>query len=179
MPLLQEDFYTVDYIESLPEGRRAELIDGYVYDLACPSDTHQNIIANLTADIIYYIRSHNGKCRTRPAPYAVYLNNDEYTYVEPDISVICDPARMDEKGCHGAPDWIMEIVSPASMRMDYIIKLYKYQAAGVREYWIIDPDKKEVMVYNFENDHYQNYSFLTPVPVGIYPGFEINLGEYT
>ncbi len=110
------------------------------------------------------------------APFAVFLNADDLNYVEPDISVICDQSKLDEKGCHGAPDWIIEIVSPGSRTMDYMTKLFKYRTAGVREYWIVDPEKSMVMVYAFEQDRAEQYLFGTDIPVGIYDGFQINLG---
>lgn len=109
------------------------------------------------------------------APFAVFLNNDDINYVEPDISVICDPSRLDEKGCHGAPDWVVEIVSQSSKPRDYMTKLFKYRAAGVREYWIVDPEKQMVTVYEFEKDMVEQYDFGEDVPVGIYEGFFINV----
>jgi len=112
---------------------------------------------------------------TITAPFAVYLNKDDYNYLEPDISVICDPSKLDEKGCHGAPDWIIEIVSPGSRSMDYYKKLFKYSSAGVREYWIVDSEKNRITVYNFEQDDMQEYSFGEDVPVGIYEGFSIRI----
>ena len=99
-----------------------------------------------------------------------FLNSDDKTYIEPDISVICDKSKLDEKGCHGAPDWVIEIVSPGSKRMDYFIKLFKYRTAGVKEYWIVDPDRKLVIVYEFDKDDANTYSFFDEVPVGIYDG---------
>lgn len=112
---------------------------------------------------------------TITAPFAVYLNKDDYNYLEPDISVICDPSKLDEKGCHGAPDWIIEIVSPGSRSMDYYKKLFKYSSAGVREYWIVDSEKNRITVYNFEQDDMQEYFFGEDVPVGIYEGFSIRI----
>jgi len=104
------------------------------------------------------------------------LNKDDSVYFEPDISVICDLSKLDEKGCHGAPDWIIEIVSPSSKAMDYFTKLMKYQAAGVREYWIADPAKQQIMVYQFgETVMVEQYSFDEDVPVGIYKGFSIKV----
>ena len=103
------------------------------------------------------------------------MNNDELNYVEPDISVVCDPSKLDDKGCHGAPDWIIEVVSPSSKRMDYFIKLFKYRTAGVREYWIVDPDKHMTMVYEFEKDKAEPYNFDENVPVGIFEDFYIKL----
>ena len=99
------------------------------------------------------IKSHGGSCESFFAPFAVFLNEDDTNYVEPDISVICDPDKLNDKGCSGAPDWIIEIVSPGSRRMDYFTKLFKYRNAGVREYWIVDPEKKRITVYDFESEN--------------------------
>ena len=77
----------------------------------------------------------------------------------------------------GAPDWIIEIVSPGSRRMDYNNKLFKYRTAGVREYWIVDPDKDRITLYNFEKDDIAEFSFADDIPVSIYPGFSINLSK--
>ena len=103
----------------------------------------------------------------------MFLNDDDINYVEPDISVICDTSKLDEKGCHGAPDWVIEIVSPSSRSMDYFTKLFKYRTAGVREYWVVDPQRKTVTVYQFEQDQMTEYAFGESVPVGIYEGFEV------
>lgn len=127
MPLLEKKIYTIEAIYALPEGKRAELIDGKIYYMAPPSRKHQDISGELYADIKSYIRSHGGDCKVYAAPFAVYLDEATNTYVEPDISVICNPDKLDDKGCTGAPDWIIEIVSPASRRMDYYTKLFKYR----------------------------------------------------
>ena len=110
-----------------------------------------------------------------PAPFAVFLNQNDKNYVEPDISVICDKDKITDQGCNGAPDWIIEIVSPSSRKMDYFRKLFKYRTAGVREYWVIDPDKEIITVYHFEMDNMEEYSFGENVPVGIYKDFFIKL----
>ena len=113
-----------------------------------------------------------------PAPFAVFLNKDDKTYVEPDISVICDQNKLDDRGCSGAPDWIIEIVSPGSQRMDYMTKLFKYRTAGVREYWIVDPAQEKILVYIFGNqEDFMQYSFEEEIPVGIYSEFKINISE--
>ena len=110
------------------------------------------------------------------APFAVFLNADDKNYVEPDISVICDRDKLTDKGCTGAPDWIIEIVSPGSRRMDYYTKLFKYRTAGVREYWIVDPAKERTTVYHFEEDAAPTiFSFDQDIPVGIFPGLKINI----
>lgn len=110
-----------------------------------------------------------------PAPFAVFLNEDEINYVEPDISVICDRDKITDKGCYGAPDWVIEIVSPGNKPMDYFTKLFKYRTAGVREYWIVDPAKEMVTVYGFEKETMEQYSFGEDVPAGIYEGFAIKV----
>lgn len=110
-----------------------------------------------------------------PSPFAVFLNEDDTNYVEPDISVICDRDKISEKGCNGAPDWVIEIVSPSSKPRDYMTKLFKYRMAGVREYWIVDPDKEMTTVYSFEKDAVEQYSFGNEVPVGIWERFFINI----
>ncbi len=170
MALAQEKLYTIDDIYALPDGERAELIEGELYMMSPPGTTHQRIVSFLHWTIRNYIQEQNGDCEAFPAPFAVFLNNDEHTYVEPDISVICDKSKLDEKGCNGAPDWVIEIVSPSSKRMDYFIKLFKYQKAGVREYWIVDPSENKVIVYDFENEDMNTYDFEDQIPVNIYDG---------
>ena len=175
--LQQEILYTTDYIENLPEGQRAELIDGHIYYMAPPTFKHQYLNTKLVSKIDQYITSNKGSCIAITAPFAVYLNNDDKNYVEPDISVICDKSKIDEKGCHGAPDWIIEIVSPSSKRLDYLVKLFKYRNSGVREYWVVDPLKKRVTVYNFENETMEEYGFNDIVKVGIYEDLYIDFSQ--
>ena len=140
MPALaQEKLYNIDDIYNLKNGERAELIDGHIYYMSPPNTNHQRILNFINTEINIYIRKNNGDCEVFPAPFSVFLSADDTKYLEPDISVICDPSKLDEKGCHGAPDWIIEITSPSNPQMDYGIKLFKYRSAGVREYWIVDP----------------------------------------
>ncbi|MCM1183890.1 MAG: Uma2 family endonuclease [Roseburia sp.] len=173
--MLKERLYTVNDIYELPEGERAELIDGQIYYMAPPGRRHQRILLSLSRTIADYIDSKGGGCEVDIAPFAVFLNEDDMNYVEPDISVICDTSKLDDKGCHGAPDWIIEIVSPGSRPRDYMTKLFKYRAAGVREYWIVDPEKEMTSVYAFEKDTMEQYDFARDVPVGIYEGFTIKI----
>lgn len=177
MALAQEKLYTIDDIYSLPDGERAELIDGQIYYMAPPNRKHQDISGELFGTIREYIKSNNGSCKPYAAPFSVFLNEDDKNYVEPDISVICDSNKLNDNGCVGAPDWIIEIVSPGSRRMDYFTKLFKYLTAGVREYWIVDPDKSNVTVWNFQDSDTITYLFTDNIPVGIYPGFFINLSN--
>ncbi len=167
--------YTIEDIYALPEGERAELIDGKIYYMAPPSTRHQRIISDIHYRIKDYIIKNNGECEVLPAPFAVFLNKDNKNYVEPDISIICDKDKITDKGCHGAPDWVIEIISPGNKEMDYFKKLFKYQAAGVREYWIVDSTKEIVMVYRFEKETMEEYSFGENIPVGIYDGFSIKV----
>ena len=177
MPLQNERIYTIDDIEKLPEGERAELINGKIYYMSSPRLIHQRLLVELSARIFNYIKEKGGSCEVLPAPFAVFINKDRHNYVEPDISVICDKTKLDERGCHGAPDWIIEIVSPSSRQMDYYRKLLKYSSAGVREYWIVDPERSSVLVYNFETDKIQEYTFKDSVKAGIYEDFTIDFSE--
>lgn len=173
--LRKEEIYTIEDIYALPEGQRAELIDGRIYYMAPPNTRHQRLVSDLHYQIKDYIKRNNGECDVLPAPFAVFLNENDKNYVEPDISVICDKDKITEKGCQGAPDWIIEIVSASSRKMDYYTKLFKYRTAEVREYWVVDSDKNTVTVYDFENENMEEYSFGADVPVGIYEGFSIKV----
>lgn len=172
--MAHEKRYTIDDIYSLPEGSRAELIDGRIYYMAPPARKHQRIAGEIFGIIREYINAHNGPCEVDIAPFAVFLNEDDENYVEPDISVICDPDKLTDKGCFGAPDWIIEIVSPGSRRMDYFTKLFKYRTAGVREYWIVDPEKNRILVYDFVSENTGDYTFSDSVKAGIYEDFYID-----
>lgn len=173
--LRKEEIYTINDIYALPDGERAELIDGRIYYMAPPNRRHQDIVFSLSRRIDDYIDTNDDSCKVYLAPFAVFLNENDTNYVEPDISVICDSSKLTDKGCNGAPDWIVEIVSPGSRQMDYFTKLFKYQTAGVREYWIVDPEKDSVMVYRFEEETMEQYSFGDDVPVGIYEGFSVKV----
>ena len=177
MPLPTERIYTTDDIYNLPNGKRAELIDGQIYDMAPPSRTHQRIVGKLYNIVSNYIESNKGSCEVYISPFAVFLNEDDKNYVEPDISVICDQSKLTDKGCFGAPDWIIEIVSPSSRRMDYYTKLLKYSSSHVREYWIVDPDKNRIIVYDLEHEDMNEYTFTDTVNVCIYPDLSINFNN--
>lgn len=178
MALQREKIYTIDDIYALPDGQRAELIDGCIYNMAPPVRIHQKLITELVSALHQHIRNSSGDCEVYPAPFAVFLNADDKNYVEPDISVICDKRKLTDKGCAGAPDLIMEVVSPATQHMDYGIKLFKYRTAGVREYWIINPATCIVNVYDFENEAgTSQYSFNDEVFVCIFNGLSIRFSE--
>lgn len=171
--MAQERIYTVQDIEATPEWERLELIDGVIYAMTVPVTVHQKLLVDLMVTISNYIRDNRGDCQVFPAPFGVYLFDDDYHLLEPDISVICDPEKIDEKGCHGAPDWIIEIISPTTKQRDYMLKLFKYREAGVRLYWIVDPTIDTVVVYDFEKGETERYPFGRMVPVSLYPDLEI------
>ncbi len=141
--------YTLADIEALPEGERAELIDEEMFRMDAPLRIHQDIVMELSFEIKSYIRKNKGNCKVYAAPFAVRIKKDNRNYVEPDISVVCDHEKLDEKGCYGAPDWVIEILSPSSVKMDCERKVKLYCETGVREYWIVDPEKETVTVYDF------------------------------
>ena len=177
MALAKETCYTIEDIYNLPDGERAELIDGQIYFMAPPTYKHQKIIMELSTIINNYIKSKNGPCEVLPAPFAIFLTKNKKNYVEPDISVICDKSKLNEKGCVGSPDWIIEVVSPSSKTMDYCTKLFQYRNTGVREYWIVDPIKNRITVYNFVANDMEEYSFSDSVKVGIYEDLIIDFSE--
>ena len=177
MALAQPNIFTEEDYYRLPEDMRAELIGGQFYGMSAPSRTHQRILGYLYRIIGNHIASRNGSCEVYPAPFAVKLFEDDKTIVEPDISVICDQDKLTDKGCTGAPDWIIEIVSPGNPAHDYVRKLNMYLDAGVREYWIVDPMKKIITLYYLNEDNFEmdTYSFQDSIKVYIYDDLWINL----
>lgn len=178
MLLFTEGNYTIDDIYALPEGERAELIEGQIFDMASPNYKHQKLILELSVAIHQYIKKNAGSCEVLPAPFAVIIKKDNKNYVEPDISVICDKDKISDRGCEGAPDFIIEVVSPSSRKMDYSIKNALYADAGVREYWIVDPDRERTTIYHYEVDAAPMIvPFDQPIQVGIYDDLYITLSQ--
>ena len=174
--LKKEALYTTEDIYALPDGERAELIDGELFMMAPPMTVHQRILVKLIFEIETYIRKNGGNCELLPAPFGVYIKKDDRNYVEPDISVICDRSKLDDRGCIGAPDWVIEVASPSTERMDYGIKLFKYRSAGVREYWIVNPMKRAVNVFDLACGNASAlYAFDDEIPACIYEGLTINI----
>ena len=177
MHLQQEKLYTIEDIYALPEGTRAELIDGKIYYMAPPNREHQRIVLAFCRIIADYIDSKHGDFEVNVAPFSVHLDEKSTIYVEPDLSVVSEKHKHNDKGCFGAPDWIIEVVSTGSRRMDYFTKLFKYRTAGVREYWIVDADMNRISVYDFDTEDVTEYSFNDSVKAGIYDDFFINFAE--
>ena len=180
LALPQTKVYTEDDYYNLPEDVRAELIEGQlIYNQAAPSTIHQIILGELHTVINNYIKSKSGSCRVFPAPFAVQLHENKKTIVEPDISVICNRDKITEKGCTGAPDWIIEIISPSNSGHDYIRKLNLHADAGVREYWIVDPRIENIFVYYLEQTDFQigTYTFNDKIKVNIYEDLWIDFDK--
>lgn len=180
MPALQSqpELVTLEQYESLPEDKRAEVFDGIFCDMASPSQDHQTISMELSTVLNTYIKQKKGSCRVFHAPFDVKLSNQPLTIVQPDLMIICDKDKLDGKRCNGAPDFIIEIVSPSNLNDDYIRKLYYYKNYGVREYWIADPQRKTVTVNYFEGNMLNvQYSFYCVIKVNIYDDLYVNFSD--
>lgn len=171
--------YTIDDYYRIPEERRAELIDGVIYDLAAARPLHQFICSELGFRFKEYVKSNQGKCMVFTVACDVRLDCDDKTVVLPDIFIVCDKNKLNEEGLDGAPDMVVEVLSPSTRKKDMTIKLKKYNEAGVREYWIVDPKKKRVLVYDFENDDFPIlYTFDDEIPVITFEGkCKVNFAE--
>ncbi|GHU24374.1 hypothetical protein FACS1894172_13340 [Spirochaetia bacterium] len=175
-----------DYLElELEAFERCELIDGEFYAMAAPNTAHQTVSMELSTQIHNFLK---GKpCKVFSAPYDVILpfprrrhqKNvfDMTTVVQPDISVICDRTKIIESGCFGAPDFVIEILSPGNTPEEMSRKLDLYKRAGVREYWVVDPALKSVQVYILQHNEYLPalYHESDNIPVSILPGLDTSL----
>ncbi len=154
----EQIFTYKDYLD-WPDEERWELIDGIPYDMSpAPSPEHQFIISRLIARFQNFVDDKNIPCRVAPAPFDVRLpegdqaDEQTLTVVQPDISIVCDPGKIDGRGCKGAPDLVVEIVSPSTAKRDIESKFDLYQRAGVPEYWIIHPGEKYLIVYKLDKN---------------------------
>lgn len=180
MPALQphSQLITLEQYEALPEDKRVEVFDGVIYDMASPSQIHQAVSMQLSTVINNYILGKKGPCSIFNAPFDVKLSDTPLIIVQPDIMVVCDKDKLDDKRCNGAPDFIIEIVSPGNPSDDYIRKLYYYKNHGVREYWIVDPKRKTITLNYFEGNLVNiQYPFDSVIKVNIYDDLYINFAE--
>ncbi len=184
MPLPQEErkYSFADYL-TWPENERWEIIDGVPYMQAAPSPIHQEVLNNINVQFHNYLV---GKpCKVYPAPFCVRItngseNNEDIKKVfEPDISIVCNKSKIDEKGCLGAPDLIVEVMSPSSVKMDRVEKFNSYEKAGVKEYWIVEPQGKIVSVFVLQsNSRYGRPEIYTEdqkITVSIFPDLTVDL----
>ena len=164
--------YTLDDYYGWPEEQRVELIDGVIYDMGAPTPLHQTLALKIWGCLDRYIDENGGSCIPYAAPADVHLKmSDDKTMVQPDVFVVCDRSKVKEKRIEGAPDLVIEVISPSSIKKDAFTKLAKYAESGVREYWLVYPEKKKVVVYTLENNDVPRvYGFEDEVPVGIFEG---------
>ena len=178
---MKEEYYTYeDYCEwETTEGERYELIDGKVYTMPSPFRVHQEISVALTASFYNLLKGKQYKMFH--APFDVRLNADtkDNTVVQPDLFVVCDKSKLNGISCVGAPDLVVEIISPSSAGHDRVLKFNKYLQAGVKEYWIIEPEIKAVSVHILENNRYITYAYgeNETIPVHVLEGCKIDLSE--
>ena len=180
MAALPEDrTYTMEDIEALPEGQRAELVNGQIYMMTPPKRLHQRISARIHQALLNHIDEENLRCESYAAPFGVWPFADDKTYVEPDISVICDESKLDDDGCKGAPDFVIEIISQSETKDDISRKFRIYHRAGVKEYWTIYSKERQIAKFLFKPElSFGLFSFDEDIPVSICPGeFSINLGK--
>lgn len=167
--------YTIDDYRALPEDVRVELIDGYFFEMLAPTPLHQKIAGEVYRQIANFIMDNDGDCQPLIAPIDIQLDCDERTMVQPDVAILCRNDKLRRWGIYGAPDFVLEVVSPSTKKKDYTQKLHKYMSAGVREYWILDPSKKILIVYEFEKEECPMiYGLANPVPIGIF-GDRLNI----
>lgn len=169
MALEKEHVYTEEEYENFEHSGLLEYDNGTIIAMTPPSTQHQSVVGELLVIIKNYLK--NKSCKAFVSPFNVRLQlKDGIKRVEPDISVICDINKINDKGCNGAPDLIIEIASPGNLMHDYATKLSWYEQAGVREYWIVNPMKKNIHVYCFDVPDIKHFTFEDIVEVGIWNG---------
>ena len=181
----EKERYTFADVLTWDEDERIEIINGEAVMMAPPSRIHQKVSVAITSQLYNFLEGK--KCEVYPAPFGVRLfekdgdsPDDVDTMVEPDISVVCDKNKLDKHGCKGAPDLVVEILSPSTLRHDRFVKLSLYQRAGVREYWIVEPETQTVQVYTLENGILHPRAFYGPgdvAKVNVLEGCFIELGK--
>ena len=165
--------YTIEDYYALPDDERVELIDGVFYNMSSPTVYHQAITTRIWAKIDSFIMEKKGKCFAGVAPLDVQLDCDNKTMVQPDVYILCDKSKIVEGRIFGAPDFIVEVLSPSTARKDMGIKAEKYARAGVKEYWIVDGKRKNIIVYTLNEEGYYDvalYTFEDEIPIQMYQG---------
>lgn len=185
---VENKIYTYEDYLKFADDEIVEIIDGRIFAMApAPSRMHQELITEILYELSSYIKSNNGSCKVYPAPFDVVLKNvDEdikhsRNIVQPDISVICDKNKLTDKGCTGSPDMIVEVISPFNPGNDYIKKLSLYQEYKVKEYWIVNPIEKNILVYTLQDNGYaapKIYTFNDKIKVNIFKDLEIDFKSF-
>jgi Uma2 family endonuclease len=183
MPLIkpEQKYSYADYL-TWDEDDRWEIIDGVPYMQSAPSRIHQEISGELYRQFANYLQGN--PCKIYHAPFCVRLDNEKNdddikNVVEPDITIVCDKSKLDEKGCKGSPDMIIEILSPSTVKTDRVIKFNKYEKAGVKVYWVVEPEQKILSVFSTQSDRRYGrpeiYTDKDKIAVNIFPDLEIDL----
>lgn len=179
MAFAQRKNFTTEDLQEMPEDVRAEIIDGQIFFFASPKVVHQQLVMNLAYNLKHYVEKNRGECLTLISPLAVRLDENNKTEVQPDIMVLCDLEKVREDAVYGAPDLVIEIVSKSTKHRDYGLKMLKYRTAGVREYWIVDPEKEVVLVYWFEDEEQNDcYSFEDDITFHLFPELRVKIGDW-
>lgn len=167
--LKKQGEYTVEDYYALPGKCRVELIDGYLYNMAAPDYIHQVIAVQIAVQLDAWIKKGKGSCVVIVSPADVQLDKDNKTMVQPDLFVVCERKKILKRVLYGAPDFAVEILSPSNTRKEQAVKHQKYKNAGMREYWVVDPEEKRVEVYDFEHGEEQSiWTFMDKIPVHIF-----------
>lgn len=165
----QQGDYTIEDYYALPEDVRVELIDGVIYDMGAPYTIHQEIAFEVARQLANQIRGKGGRRKVFISPIDVQLDCDDKTMVQPDVLILCDLSKQQKKVIYGAPDFVLEVLSPSTRKKDLTIKHRKYLNAGVREYWIMDPKERRLITYDFENgENVASYPLTEKVGLAIY-----------
>ena len=184
---LNKRYTYADYLTWWDDVRR-ELIEGFIKLLPAPRPIHSEVSFNISVNLGAILKKQKGKCKVYPAPFDVRLpkngeteNGKIYTVVQPDISIICDLSKIDENGCLGAPDMIVEILSPSNLKRDVHEKFVLYEKSGVKEYWIVHPTDKTVHVFLLQNDGKYDagtfYERKGKAPVHVFDDYTIDLED--
>lgn len=179
--------YTYNDYLNFSNDEIVEIIDGKIFAMSpAPSRIHQELIMEISAELRNYVKANNGQCKVYPAPFDVVLIDDDKTemdsknIVQPDISVICNRSKLNDKGCLGSPDMIVEVVSKFNPGNDYVKKLYLYEKYKVKEYWIVNPMKKNILVYTLTENGYNEpdlYTFNDKIKVNTFADLEIDFSS--
>ena len=171
-----EEFLKID--EKSEE--QLEYIDGVIYSQASPSTFHQIIVSNLSSELVIYFKGK--QCKPIVSPYDIFLKNEKETHkIQPDISIICDKSGFTKNNYVGSPSLVVEIISPSSRSRDFVTKMNLYMKFGIKEYWIISPEKRQVHVYNFEDKSLKDDPIIFKeneiLESNIFPDLKIDLKE--